>query len=147
MTTSVGSTVTALSMTILADHEGLYELSRLMPAVSVALAMVLVSGTLLMYVVGRLGAGWYRAPGGHAALVAVAATLLGGVVGVLPRQTAGGYVVCGPVLHLGRADSELCDGVLDSVARWVQIAVAVAALTGLVAVLLAMMQLQYGARQ
>jgi hypothetical protein len=124
-------------MAILADHEGLYELSRMGPAVAVTVALVLASAAVTTFVAGRLGRGWFRAPAGQAAVLAVVAAVAAGILGVLPRDTASGYVVCGPVLHLGRSDSRLCDGVLDPLPLLVVVLVGVAVLAGVAALVLA----------
>ena len=98
-------------MGLVADHEGLYEAGRLVPAVIVASALL-----ALVVVVAR--ALWTSQAGGSEpavrSLVAIgfAAAVVGTLAGVMPRQTASGDIICGPVLHVLRDDSEACASVL-----------------------------------
>lgn len=91
-------------MGLLADHQTVWEASRLVPALLLAVGLVL-AGALVAVVVRQLS----TARSARALAYVGVGLVVGSVaVGLIPREAASGYVVCGPVLNVTGSDSELC---------------------------------------
>ncbi len=122
-------------MSILADHEGLGEMSRLRPAAIVAVALAVFGGMLFVALARRNAESWYSTTSGRLAASGLLMSVVAGVVGLIPRETRGGNTICGPVLHLFRTDSASCAGVLDPLPLLVAGSIGIAACLMLAAVL------------
>lgn len=118
---------------ILADHEGLYEFSRMSRAVAVAAFLAFLAIVVYRRVRPSCDRPW-RSTAGRLALagIGLAAVTIG--LGIIPRETAGGYVICGPPLNLpaslpgfanvggdARADSVHCDPLMAAPMWWLVI--------------------------
>lgn len=110
-------------MGILADHEGLYDGSRIIPALVVAVGLHLLAGVFAAVVWRRCGRPSVVSWPGRLIGLGLLATLLAMSLGVVPRATRSGYNICGPVFHFSRVDSKSCDGVLSPLPTLVLIAV------------------------
>lgn len=91
---------------ILADHESQFELSRQVPAVTLAALVLLAAGATLFLVARRRGPEWGSSPAGRLSILALASLAIAGIAGSWPLQPDP-YWVCGPVLHRW-TESELC---------------------------------------
>lgn len=107
-------------MGLLADHEGVWELHRLGPAIALAAALVAAAAATVTLV-------WRNTTRVGRTLAAFGAVgvAIGAAAGVLPIEADNGNNICGPILHLRRADSSACDGTLSSLSVGVFIALSV----------------------
>lgn len=117
---------------LLADHEGLYEFSRMSRAVMVGVVLAGLSAYIYRKVRPVHPRPWESAAG-RLALAALGVALLTIGVGLLPRETANGYIICGPPLNLPDAipafsdagvdwaDSQSCNGLMEWPMRWLVI--------------------------
>ena len=108
------------------DHEGLYEASRMKPAVGLAVAIVILAVMLTATMARRLGASWQQTTPGQLAIAGLVAATVGAAAGVVPRQTGDGTNICGPVMNLGRADNSACSEVLNLLSATVVVALTIA---------------------
>ncbi|MEZ5243656.1 MAG: hypothetical protein R2707_01055 [Acidimicrobiales bacterium] len=86
-------------MSILADHEGLYEMSRMGRAGLVAALMAIAAVVAYRWASPAGSRPWASAAGRLASAgLAVAAVTIG--LGLIPREASRGYIICGPPLNL-----------------------------------------------
>ncbi len=110
-------------------------MSRLRPAALVAVAFAALGGMLFLALTRRIAESWYSTTSGRLAAAGLLMSVVAGVAGLIPRETQGGYNICGPVLHLNRSDSESCAGVLDPLPLLVAGSIGIAACLMLAALL------------
>lgn len=119
-------------MGIVADHEGLWDAGRLGRAGVFAVALMLASaGTVIL--VHRMSASMAARRWSYVGLGLMVATV---AAGLLPRETDGGYNICGPVLNLGRTDSEHCAAVMRPLPTIVALALVASVLAFTLAIVL-----------
>lgn len=119
---------------LLADHEGLYEFSRMSRAIVVGLILAAVAA----YVYRRVRSPWGTMAGRLAiAGLAVAMVTIG--LGLVPRDTASGYIICGPPLNVPDsipaftnagtdwADSQSCNELMEAPMWWLLVGIVGAA--------------------
>ena len=117
---------------LLADHEGLYEFSRMSRAVAVGVVLAGLSAYIYRKVRPPNRHPWENTAG-RFALAALGVAVLTIAFGLIPRETASGYIICGPPLNLpdaipafsdagvGWADSQSCNGLMAWPMRWLVI--------------------------
>lgn len=117
---------------LLADHEGIYEFSRMSRAVMVAVVLAGLSAYIYRKVRPVHSRPW-ESTAGRLALAALGVALLTIGLGLIPRETASGYIICGPPLNLPDAipafsdagvdwaDSRSCNELMEWPMRWLVI--------------------------
>lgn len=100
-------------MTLLADHENLWEINRQVPAITLGMWLIVITFAICRRLLRALPPPWHATRLGILADVTVVVAVATAIVGALPRSESGSKT-CGPVLYEWRTSASGCGDTLAS---------------------------------